>query len=91
MLPIKSWRIHYADGSTFSSDDGTWAEAPAFGVACIVYYHIPPYKTLQTEASGTYIYLGEDIPNEIHKIGLWMDTEGYYKIISDASSMPEVD
>ncbi len=22
------WRIYYADGSTFSSDDGTWDEAP---------------------------------------------------------------
>lgn len=29
------WRIYYADASTFSSDDGSAHEAPAFGVQAI--------------------------------------------------------
>jgi hypothetical protein len=85
MLPIKSWRITYADGSTFSSLDGTWAEAPAFGVQCIVYYHVDPYKTIQIEGndSSIYTYMGEG-SNEGIKMGLWMDDEGFYRIIKMA-------
>lgn len=30
------WRIHYEDGSTFSSEDGTFQQAPSFGVLCVV-------------------------------------------------------
>lgn len=30
------WRIYYEDGSTFSNEDGTLQEAPAFGVMCVV-------------------------------------------------------
>ena len=30
------WRIYYCDGSTFDSDQGEPAEAPAFGVLAIV-------------------------------------------------------
>lgn len=90
MLPVKSWRIYYADGSTFSSTDGTWAEAPAFGVQVIVYYHVPPYKTLQTEGDDTsiYYYLGED-NLEGHKMGLWMDEEGFYRIVDAAIESSE--
>jgi hypothetical protein len=90
VLPIKSWRIHYADGSVFSSRDGSWAEAPSFGVVCVVYYHVPPYKTVDTVKSGIYTYLG-DIDGEPYKMGLWLDDEGYYRVISEAGSFPEVD
>ena len=85
MLPIKSWRIHYADGSTFDSTMGTWAEAPPFGVQCVVYYHEPPFKTLQVEANdeSIYSYLGAE-GYEGMKFGLWMDTEGYYRILDAA-------
>jgi hypothetical protein len=85
MLEIKSWRIYYADGSTFTSQDGSWADAPAFGVECVVYYHIPPYKTLQIEANdpGVYVYQGSEDYEGI-KMGLWMDSEGYYRIIDSA-------
>ena len=31
-----TWRIYYADGSTFSSDDGTPHEAPGLGALIIV-------------------------------------------------------
>jgi hypothetical protein len=30
------WKVYYADGSTFSDEDGPWEEAPADGVACVV-------------------------------------------------------
>lgn len=81
MLPIKSWRIYYADGSSFSSTMGDWAEAPPFGVQCVVYYHTDG-KTIHTEANdeSRYLYLGED-ELEGHKLGLWMDSEGYYRVI----------
>lgn len=86
MLPIKSWRIYYADGSTFSSEEGTWAEAPAFGVQCVVYYHAPPYKTFQIEGNdrSIYEYIGEGV-NEGIKMGLWMDDEGFYRIVDMAN------
>ncbi len=79
MLPIKSWQIYYADSSTFSNLDGTWAEAPPFGVQCVVYYHIPPYKTLDAH-DGVYVWLGEGDYEGI-KMGLWMSSEGYYRVM----------
>jgi len=30
------WRVYYGDGSTFSDEDGTLQDAPAFGVQAIV-------------------------------------------------------
>ncbi len=30
------WRIYYTDGSKFGNDKGTWEEAPALGVLCVV-------------------------------------------------------
>ena len=89
MLPIESWRIIYADGSEFTSEEGTWAEAPPFGVQCVVYYHVPPYFTLDVEPDGVYWYQGEDYPDDL-KLGLWMDAEGYYRLMDYAqkSVMP---
>ena len=46
MLPIRAWRVFYADGSTFDSTQGSWAQAPPFGVQVVVWYHDPPYKTV---------------------------------------------
>lgn len=88
MLPIKSWRIYYADESTFSSEDGSWAEAPPFGVQCVVYYHEPPHKTLDVNPEGVYTYQAEGYPDV--KLGLWMDAEGYYRImdLAHGSVMP---
>ncbi len=42
MLPVDRWIVYYGDGSTFSSADGSWAEAPPFGVFAIVYYRVGP-------------------------------------------------
>lgn len=96
MLPVKSWRIYYADGSVFSSVDGTWAEAPSFGVSCVVYYHVPPYKTLDGgQGNGdTYVWCGEDTHPDYQgiKMGLWIDREGHYRIqnLAFRSTAPEV-
>lgn len=88
MLPIKSWCIYYSDGSTFTSKDGTWAEAPPFGVQCVVYYHEPPHKTLDINSEGVYIYQEEGFSNEV-KLGLWMDSRGYYRIMNLARESVE--
>lgn len=93
MLPVESWRIFYADGSTFDSTMGTWAEAPPFGVQAVVYYHVPPYKTVDGGSGNgdVYTYLGEG-DYEGLKMGLWMDSEGYYRIydLARRSTAPEV-
>ncbi|HJY98670.1 MAG TPA: hypothetical protein VJ227_03080 [Patescibacteria group bacterium] len=96
MLAIKSWRIYYADGSTFSSEDGTWAEAPAFGVECVVYYHVPPYRTGDQNDEGIFIYKGKGDYKDI-KMGLWRDAKGHYRIVKAAMKdkpprwLPEVE
>jgi hypothetical protein len=89
VLPVKAWRIYYADGSTFTSDDGTWAEAPPFGVQAVVYYHEPPYKDIDGPDHGVFHYRGEGFPDDV-KLGLWMDSEGYYRIadLAHRSVMP---
>ncbi len=84
MLAIQAFRIYYADGSTFSSLDGTWAQAPAFGVQCVVWYHVPPYKTLEARDDGVYVYRGEGEYSDI-KLGLWMDGLNFYRIMDLAS------
>ena len=30
------WKIYYTDGETFSSEDGTWEDAPADGIVAVV-------------------------------------------------------
>lgn len=81
MLPVKSWTVFYADESRFTSTMGTWAEAPPFGVEAVVYYHTEG-KTIHLEPNdeSRYFYLGED-ELEGHKLGLWMDSAGYYRIL----------
>jgi hypothetical protein len=92
MLPIKAWRIYYADGSAYDSTMGPWAEAPPFGVECVVWYHEPPYKTLYGGEPGNdvYIYKGEE-EYEGLKMGMWMDEVGLYRIhkLANASTMPK--
>lgn len=82
MLPVKSWRIYYADESTFSSEDGTWAEAPPFGLTCVVWYHEPPYKTVDTGGvEGVVYYQSDEFSGTDTKLGLWIDGESYYRIV----------
>lgn len=84
MLAIESWAIYYADGSTFTSEDGTWAEAPPFGVQAVVYYHVPPYKTIDGghNSGDIYTFQGGDAHPDYEgvKMGLWVDRDTYYRI-----------
>ena len=39
MSSLLGWRIYYDNGTTFSSVDGTWNEAPGDGVQVVVEYY----------------------------------------------------
>ncbi len=83
MLPIRAWRIFYADGSVFSNDDGSWAEAPPFGVMAVVYYHVPSGVTLQESGRDDSIYEYIGLPegtDQYAKMGLWTDGETYWRV-----------
>ena len=94
MPPVNRWVIFYADGSTFTSDDGTWAEAPVFGVYCVVYYDVNGYQLRQREGEDVSLYrwLGpqptavvelEGTPvgmDTTVKMGLWTDNESWWRL-----------
>jgi len=83
MLPIQSWRIYYADGSTFSSEDGTFAEASPFGVQCIVYYRAEGerlYRLVDSGGNEGVFYIEGEGDLEGVKMGMWMDTDGCHRI-----------
>jgi len=97
MLPIWAWRIYYADGSTFSSEDGTFAQAPPFGVQCVVYYRVDDKDRLLRwtddgggEENDVFVYHGEG-EDEGWKMGMWMDAEGLHRIhdLASQSTMPK--
>jgi hypothetical protein len=79
VLPIKGWRIYYADGSVFTDLEGSWAEAPPFGVQAIVYYHMPEGTTM-TMDRDIYEYLGTEAGGQPFKMGLWTDGESYWRV-----------
>lgn len=90
MLPVESWCVFYADGSTFGSSQGSWADAPRFGVVCVVYYHVEDRRTLQVrgEDVSVYEYLGDGDESDL-KLGLWLDADGFYRILDAAGrSLP---
>ena len=91
MLPIKAWRIYYADGSVFDSTMGTWAEAPPFGAQCVVWYVVDGRKMIHS-GKDVYAYEGDCDAAEPCKMGLWMDREGFRRIQEYArrSTTPEV-
>lgn len=95
MLAVDRWVIHYGDGSVFSSDDGTWAEAPALGVFGVVYYLANGKRIVQMEQHDLATYLWpEYVPRptgavEAHgieagggpaKMGLWVSNGQYFKL-----------
>lgn len=97
MLPIKGWRVYYADGSAFSSEDGTWAEAPPFGVQAVIYYHVDGRHVTNdggdAAGEGIFVYQGDELgpPYEGVKMGLWLDRDGYYRVadLARLSTWPE--
>ena len=94
MLPVERWEIVYGDGSRFTSDDGTWADAPPFGVFAVVYYHVGGRRTVQKEQhdDSVYRYL-PDVDGAVEleaepvggrgatvKFGLWVANDQYLKL-----------
>jgi hypothetical protein len=82
MLKVERWEVFYADGSIFTSDQGTWAECPPFGIQAIVYYS-PEGVTFQEvgQDDSIYHYIGEaEGCDEPVKMGLWTDGETYWRV-----------
>jgi hypothetical protein len=97
LLPIAKAAIIYPDGSRYQiPDDGTWAEAPSFGVQCVVYYHADGLVTKDGGSNDGHVYewLGEDSHPDYAglKMGLWMDRDGYYRVadLETLTVSPEV-
>ncbi len=83
MAPVDRWEIIYADGSRFTSADGTWAEAPAFGLFAVVYYRVDGTRLVQKEQHDDSRYVmveGEEASGQTVKFGLWVDNDQYFKL-----------
>lgn len=52
------WRILYSDGSTFSSDDGAWEDAPSWDVQVVLFRH--PETGWAMRHGGDYFRLADD-------------------------------
>lgn len=83
-MKVERWAITYADGSRFTSDDGTWAEAPAFGVFAVVYYDVSGKRLVQMEQcdDSRYraIFEGIEAAGNPVKYGLWVDNDTYHAL-----------
>lgn len=92
MLPVKSWRIIYADGSEFTSLDGSWADAPPFGVQCVVYYHAEGLTFDNGGSEGIVYWQADEFADTDVKMGLWVDGDTFYRIqdLALRSTSPEV-
>lgn len=53
-----NWRIYYGDGSTFSSDDGAWEDAPGWDVQVILFRD--RVTTWQMRHQGDFFRLDDD-------------------------------
>lgn len=95
MLPVDRWAITYGDGSTFTSEQGSWAEAPPFGVFAVVYYDTAGVRHVQMEQYDHSEYRWpESLPApegavEVHgveaaggpvKFGLWVANGEYFTL-----------
>ena len=73
VLRIK-WRIYYSDGSTYSDEDGTPADAPGSGVICAACYDEDNRRKLAVSADY-YVYEAGMSPGGrwlgVDLFGLW--------------------
>lgn len=93
--PSRGWKLFYGDGRTFSSNDGTWDEAPDQNVQLVMVYEM---KTSAMGRPTRRIYSGcdyyfkdgdefgqsfDDIKNTrgVVKNGKWMPTEAEFDAI----------
>ncbi len=72
MMPVRAWAIWYDDDTTFSSEDGSWEDAPREGVQVVCFRHDPPYRTFVT---GRDEYLHPEHGGV--KYGRWMDDDAF--------------
>ncbi len=79
LLPIRSWTLWYSDGSTCSSEDGTWSQAPDEDVQIQCIYHDAPYRTFFV-GQDTYHLPGR----KTAKRGRWMDADGFAALMRRA-------
>jgi hypothetical protein len=54
------WRIFYDDGSTYSSDDGAWNNAPADGVLVVI-EKVEPDRVLFHSGADYYVEIDGQI------------------------------
>jgi hypothetical protein len=90
MIAVERWEIHYGDGSRFTSDDGTWAEAPPFGVQAIVYYNVDGTKLIHAEQHDDSVYEireGVEAGGQPVKFGMWTDNESYWMMFDATRGM----
>lgn len=52
------WCIYYSDGSTFSSDDGAWEDAPGWDVQVVLFRH--PETKWAMRHGGDFFRLADD-------------------------------
>ncbi len=74
-----SWRIYYADESTFSNEDGPPEMAPKTGVLAVCYFNIDNKREIG--ASKDFYWYDETPIYKDIKTGTWMagDVSGYYQ------------
>jgi hypothetical protein len=83
-LPVVGWRLYYSDGSTFTSADGSWADAPASDVQILVVFHGDGYRTF-SHGDDFYFMPGKGAV----KVGAWMDFDEYEALVARALSEEE--
>lgn len=78
-LPVIGWRITYGDGSTFTSDNGSWDDAPGKNVQILVHLHEPPYRTFEYGLDEYRL-----TPDSEPKFGKWMVLEEFEALVAEA-------
>ena len=72
------WKIHYEDGSTFSNEDGSFRDAPFFGVLGVV---CDSDEWHSVDFAGLLDYL---MQVGIVKLGRLSSNEVYHKVMTKA-------
>jgi len=79
------WRIYYRDGETFSDEDGSLVDAPAFGVQAIV---CEPDVWHAGDILGLVDYL---VRIGLVKFGTLTSNEDYHRAVTAAREDPDFD
>ena len=101
MLPVERWVVWYGDGSTAAwgcrpaCDEhtvhvGSWAEAPPFGVHCVVYHHVDGTRLIHAEQHDDSVYEireGVEAGGQPVKFGLWVDNDAYCSVFDAVRGM----